>query len=96
MTRKAAAKNSRLLGEKKARVLVEFVLIIYRVLLFSYLSERERTYLSLSLDIYTYISSHQRYAFVLLSFNSFARLSLIHSFVKTQMHFPLILWRVRH
>lgn len=40
MTRKAAAKNSRLLGEKKARVLVEFVLIIYRVLLFSYLSER--------------------------------------------------------
>ena len=42
MTRKAAAKNSRLLGEKKARVLVEFVLIIYRVLLFSYLSERER------------------------------------------------------
>lgn len=38
MTRKAAAKNSRLLGEKKARVLVEFVLIIYRVLLFLYLS----------------------------------------------------------
>lgn len=49
MTRKAAAKNSRLLGEKKARVLVEFVLIIYRVLLFSYLSERERELIYLSL-----------------------------------------------
>ena len=49
MTRKAAAKNSRLLGEKKARVLVEFVLIIYRVLLFSYLTERERELIYISL-----------------------------------------------
>ena len=34
MTRKAAAKNSRRLREKKASVLVEFVLIIYRAQLF--------------------------------------------------------------
>ena len=54
MTRKAAAKNSRLLGEKKARVLVEFVLIIYRVLLFSYLSERENLFISLSRYLYIY------------------------------------------